>query len=336
MPYKLENKVVIAVSTSSLFDMSESDRVFREKGLTDYVAYQEEHMEECLPKGVAFPFIKRILRINDFYKESRPFEVVLFSKDSPVTGMRAFKSIKNYGLDITRAAFTSGRPNFKYLPAFNATLYISSNPKETVEALRQGFIAGTIVDSGIEDNEDDFELRIALDFDGIVAGFSSENVYQKNGIERYMAYEKEKANVPLEQGPLMDFLKKLSFYQRLQKRISSRDSFTPMIRLSIVTARNAPADTRVLTTLKKYDVEVDELFLMGGVEKSLVLNIMKPHLFIDDQVSHFEHLNKVPAIHVPYVGASVVIDYSTDMSSSDEQTELVTLHKVKTGEVAEK
>lgn len=118
-----------------------------------------------------------------------------------------------------------------------------------------------------------------------------------------MEHEQEKANIPLEQGPLMDFLRKLSFYQRLQKRISGRESFIPMIRLSIVTARNAPADTRVLTTLKKYDVEVDELFLMGGVEKSLVLNIMKPHLFIDDQASHFVHLEKVPAIHVPYVGA---------------------------------
>ena len=40
MPYSLEDKLVIAVSTSAVFDFSEADRVFREG---DENAYRQFH-----------------------------------------------------------------------------------------------------------------------------------------------------------------------------------------------------------------------------------------------------------------------------------------------------
>ena len=45
MPFPIENKLVIAVASSALFDLTESDCIFREKGETVY-------LDARLPHGV--------------------------------------------------------------------------------------------------------------------------------------------------------------------------------------------------------------------------------------------------------------------------------------------
>ena len=100
MPYPIEKKLVIAVSTSALFDMEESDSIFRSRGIEAYRKYQEEKIDEPLQKGVAFPFIKRLLSLNNSFPNEEPVEVVVFSKNSPETGLRAFRSIAHYHLNI--------------------------------------------------------------------------------------------------------------------------------------------------------------------------------------------------------------------------------------------
>lgn len=80
MPYPIDKKLVIAVSTSALFDMEESDSIFRAKGVDAYRKYQERMIDEPLEKGVAFPFIKRLLNLNKSFPEDKPVEVVIFSK----------------------------------------------------------------------------------------------------------------------------------------------------------------------------------------------------------------------------------------------------------------
>ena len=48
-------------------------------------------------------------------------------------------------------------------------------------------------------------------------------------------------------------------------------------------------------------LEADEVFLMGGIEKKRVLDILKPHLFFDDQMVHLEPVAKItPSVHVPF------------------------------------
>ena len=47
MPYPIEKKLVIAVSTSALFDMEESDSIYRVKGIDAYRKYQERM--SCIP-----------------------------------------------------------------------------------------------------------------------------------------------------------------------------------------------------------------------------------------------------------------------------------------------
>jgi 5'-nucleotidase len=84
----IDRKLVIAVSSSALFDLNDSDRVFREKGEKAYKAHQEENLDVILEKGAAFPFVRRFLSINEHFKKEQPVEVVLLSRNSAVTGNR--------------------------------------------------------------------------------------------------------------------------------------------------------------------------------------------------------------------------------------------------------
>ena len=77
MPYPIEDKLVIAVASSALFDLSESDKVFQEQGAIAYRDYQEEHLDIPLAKGVAFPFVRRFLAINDRFPDKSPVEVAV-------------------------------------------------------------------------------------------------------------------------------------------------------------------------------------------------------------------------------------------------------------------
>ena len=105
MPFQIEKKLVIGVASSALFDLSESHQVFLDSGPEEYRRYQEHHLDTVLAKGVAFPFIRRFLSINQRFPDESPVEVVLLSRNSPETGMRVMRSIAHYGLDISRAAF---------------------------------------------------------------------------------------------------------------------------------------------------------------------------------------------------------------------------------------
>ena len=83
MPYPIDKKFVIAVASSALFDLTESDSVFRQQGESKYREYQEKNIDNPFEKGVAFPFIKRLLNLNESFPDKQPIEVVLMSKIVP-------------------------------------------------------------------------------------------------------------------------------------------------------------------------------------------------------------------------------------------------------------
>ena len=283
--------------------MKESDGVFREKGVKEYKRYQEEHINDTLDKGVAFLFIRRFLSLNDAFPEESPVEVVLFSKNSPDAGLRALRSIEKYGLNITRSLFTSGLPNFQYLPAYNSTLFLSSNPTDTKAAIDAGFAAGTVLNKEVIDDETDRELRLGFDFDSVVADDSSETFYKthQGNMSEYFEHESALSSSPLAEGPLGDLLRKVAFFQKKeQKKRQADPSYEPILKTSIVTARSAPAHERVVTTLKEWDIDIDQVFFLGGIEKARILDILKPHMFFDDQMLHLEHLVDIPAVHIPF------------------------------------
>ena len=300
MPYPIEKKLVIAVSSSALFDMQDSDAVFRQDGEDAYRVYQQKHLNDPLKEGVAFPFIKRLLNLNASFPEEQPVEVILFSKNSPETGLRAFRSIQHYNLNISRACFSSGKPNHQYLPAFNSTLFLTTNREDAREALANGITAGVVGKQEIQDSNEE-GLCLAFDFDGVIADDSAERVYKEQGLAAYQEYEKVHGTHPLKSGPIANLLKRISSFQKLERTKQQEDpKYRRLLKTAIVTARNAPAHERVVFTLQSLEIEVDEVFFMGGVEKARLLNILKPHIFFDDQESHIKNINNIAGVLIPF------------------------------------
>lgn len=302
MPYPIERKLVIAVSSSALFDLSESHAVFEGQGPKAYKEFQNKNIDKVLEKGVAFPFIKRFLKINQRFNEKVPVEVVLLSRNSAATGKRVFRSIKYYDLDISRAAFMEGRSPYKYVPAFNASLFLSANAVDVQNAIDAGFPAGEVLPSKIVNDDGGDELRIAFDFDGVIADDEAETVFKGGDLPDFHNHEVKKSEVPHQPGPLADLFKKLSFLQKLEDREVERDrNYKRILRTAIVTARNAPAHERVITTLEDWGVSANEIFFLGGMVKERILSILKPHMFFDDQRSHLESdAGDIPMVHIPF------------------------------------
>jgi 5'-nucleotidase len=81
MPFPIEQKLVVAVASSALFDLSESQAVFLEKGENAYREYQRQKEAEILRPGVAFSFIKRLLSLNQAAERDEPVEVIFGLKE---------------------------------------------------------------------------------------------------------------------------------------------------------------------------------------------------------------------------------------------------------------
>lgn len=302
MGYNIQEKFVIAIASSALFDLSESDQVFKDSGEEEYRKYQRVNENRVLGKGVAFPLIKRLLMVNGADQKDQPVEVVLLSRNDPDTGLRVFKSIEHYRLPISRAVFVTGNNPFVYMEAFNASIFLSGNPDDVKQAIALGLPAGCVYSSDFVDDEEDQVLRLAFDFDGIIADDSAESVYQKGAIELFHQHERLKAGEPLPAGPLLRFFLEISkLTKRELARKQSDPAYTPKIRVAIATARNAPAHERVVATLRNLDIVVDEAFFLGGIDKDRVLKIFRPHIFFDDQLGHIEGVARIaPSVHVPF------------------------------------
>jgi 5'-nucleotidase len=302
MPYPIQAKLVIAVASSALFDLSESDGVYRERGVEEYRRYQRENENNTLSPGVAFPLIRRILELNSRDETDRPIEVILLSRNDPDTGSRVFRSIQQHGLDITRAAFVSGGDPLRYLDAFNAALFLSANENDVRNAVQNKQPAGRVFPANFVDDSPEDELRIAFDFDGVIADDSAETIHKAKGLAEFQRAEQERAAEPLPVGPLYRLFSEIARLQKRERERKKQDpSYKPRIRLAIVTARNAPAHERVVSSLRQWEIEVDEVFFLGGIDKARILEVFKPHIFFDDQVSHIEAAARVaPSAHVPF------------------------------------
>lgn len=302
MAYPIERKLVIAVSSSALFDLSESNAIFVEQGQKAYKEFQQSNINKVLAKGVAFPFIKRFLNINQRFSKQMPVEVVLLSRNSAATGKRVFRSIQHYGLNISRAAFMEGKSPFEYIPAFNASLFLSANEEDVQNAIDAGYPAGVVLPSKLVNDDGDDELRIAFDFDGVIADDESEAIFKGGELSDFHAYEVANSHIPHKPGPLAGLFKKLSFMQKLEdKEVEKNSGYKRILRTSIVTARNAPSHERVITTLEDWGVNANETFFLGGMVKNRILKTLKPHMFFDDQKSHLEsEAGDIPMVHIPF------------------------------------
>ena len=289
----LADKLVLAISSRALFDLRESHRTYESEGVEAYRQYQIEHEDEVLEPGDAFPLVQKLLALNTTLGQQR-VEVILVSRNSADTGLRAFNSISHYGLDITRAAFVGGRSPDPYLAAFGCHLFLSTHAEDVRSALRSGFGAATILSGGAR-RAASTELRIAFDGDAVLFSDESERVYQAGGLVAFQTHERESARELLGGGPFKPFLAALHSLQQ---------EFAPEncpIRTALVTARSAPAHERVIRTLREWNIRLDESYFLGGLEKTAILETFGADVFFDDQPGHCEKSRDVVATgHVPH------------------------------------
>ena len=297
-------QLVVAVSSRALFDLEAEHSIFEQEGIEAYRDYQIQHAQTPLAPGVAFPFIRRLLSLNEYFpKEEPPFRVIGLSRNSPESGQRFFYSCKHYKLPIRGGAFTSGQPTFPYMKAYGASLFLSANSQSVLEATQLGYPAGLVLPTQVKDDESDHGLRIAFDFDGVVIDDDSEKQFKKAGLEGFQEYETSLVNSPHNAGPLTELFKKLAYFQQLdmEKRGHNDPYYEPVIRISIVTARGAPSEERLITTLKSWGMNAAELFLMDGMPKKYVLEQLRPHIFFDDQIQHLQSTaDAVPSVLIPF------------------------------------
>lgn len=312
MPLNLSDTLVIGISATALFDLKEADKVFREKfsqdkdsAIAEYRKYMLEREDDALEDGTGMPLVKALLELNKYQPagEAPLIEVVVMSRNSPETGIRVLQNIRNNKLKIARHAFTGGESVVDYLEAFDVDLFLTTTVKDAQKVIDGKTCAAAILKNPPESHKKipEGQVRIAFDGDAVLFDESSEVVYKSEGLDSFNKSEDQQQNEPMKEGPYAALLKKLS---TLQERLPFSVEFSP-VRISIVTARNAPAEMRVIKTLRHWGVYVDEIFFLGGMEKTQVLEAFHPHIFFDDQELHIENASKVvPSGKVPYPSSS--------------------------------
>ena len=301
MAMTLDGKLVVAISSRALFDFEEENEVFEHgEGLHKDRAYMDlqlARLELPAKPGVAFSLVKKLLAFNDPAvagdKKSHRVEVVILSRNDPVSGMRVFRSAQHYGLQIERGSFTRGQPPWRYLKPLHANLFLSTHLSDVRAALDAGVPAAQVYPHSAHASEaHPTEVRIAFDGDAVLFSDEAERVYQAQGLSAFQKHETEKATQPLLAGP---FKPLLSALQRLQQEGTP----TMRIRTALVTARSAPAHERAIRTLMNWNIEVDEAMFLGGLAKGEFLREFEPDFFFDDQTGHIESAAQhVPSGHV--------------------------------------
>ncbi len=297
MSVSLSDKLVVGVSSRALFDLEEENKIFEEQGVEAYSKYQKEHENDILKPGIAFPLVKALLNLN--LEGKSLVEIIIMSKNSSETSLRIFNSIKNYNLEITRAALVGGNPISPYLNAFKTDLFLSANESDVQEAIDANIAAGLICcHSGLPINPDESigEIRLAFDGDAVIFSDEAEKIFKAEGLEAFTRHEEENAKNPLPEGPFAKLLKTISSVQK-----QFLDSEIKPLRTALVTARSAPTHERVIRTLQAWHVTIDESFFLGGIQKCDVLSAFGAHIFFDDQDVHIEPASKyVPSAKVLY------------------------------------
>lgn len=333
MAFKLDDKMVVGVSSRALFDLTVENEIFETEGVEAYCKYQVEHERDILKPGPGFGLVRELLKLNSYVKDRELVEVIIMSRNSPDTSLRVFNAIRYYNLPITRAVLVSGASLAPYLAAFRTDLFLSAYEDDVQCAIDSGIAAGIICTehsyneygqncgsvqpgqqfklldknagmnvawhdvckSNVSDNTASIGIRIAFDGDAVVFTDESEKIYKNFGLTAFEKNEECNADIPLAEGPFAKFLRKLN---RLQREIGTDNC---PIRTALVTSRSAPAHERVIRTLRAWNVRVDEAFFLGGIEKKDFLKAFEAQIFFDDQSIHTISAScAVPAARVPY------------------------------------
>ncbi|XP_045405029.1 cytosolic 5'-nucleotidase 1B isoform X1 [Lemur catta] len=305
-PPKPKHAVTIAVSSRALFNMVDARKVYEEEGLEKYMEYQLNNENVILTPGPAFRFVKALQHVNSRLRELYPneqdlFDIVLMTNNHAQVGVRLINSVNHYGLLIDRFCLTGGKSPIGYLKAYLTNLYLSADSEKVQEAIQEGIASATMFDGAKDMAYCDTQLRVAFDGDAVLFSDESDHIATKHGLDKFFQHESLFENKPLAQGPLKGFLEDLG---RLQKKFYAKNErLLCPIRTYLVTARSAASSgARVLKTLRRWGLEIDEALFLAGAPKGPILVKIRPHIFFDDHMFHIEGAQKLGTVtaHVPF------------------------------------
>ena len=277
--------LIVGISTRAMFNLEEEHRIFQTEGVDAYSKFQLENERRPLAEGAAFEVTRRLLALNP-PNEPRLVDFVLLSQNSPDLSLRAFNSFKYHDIPIQRGSFTSGRPVAPFAKAWNVDLFLS-NDRADVEAAAEAGIAAARLGPPPPPQEvgPNNEVHFAFDGDAVIFSAESDEIYKHKGLEYFLKYESENAHAPMECGPFgKTFLPKLALLRQKFMRPEGRSR----VRITIVTARNAPAHERVIRTLRAWGTPADEAHFVGAQQKAPILSATGAHIFFDDQERHVD------------------------------------------------
>jgi 5'-nucleotidase len=294
MPASLEHRLVVAISSRALFDFEEENRLFESADDRAYMALQLERLETPARPGVAFSLVRKLLAFNRSPELGPLVEVVILSRNDPVSGLRVFRSAKHYGLAVERGVFTRGESPWRYLAPLRAHLFLSTNEADVRSALAAGVPAARVFPHAAHASSAfPNELRMAFDGDAVLFSDEAERVFQSEGLAAFQSHESARAATPLPPGPFEPLLRALHRLRLAQAQTGMR------LRTALVTARGAPAHERAVRTLMSWQIELDAAMFLGGLPKGEFLREFEPDFFFDDQTGHVEGAARhVPAGHV--------------------------------------
>ena len=300
MSATLKHQLVVAISSRALFNFEAENQVFERGDASAYVQLQRQRLQEPAPPGVAFSLVRKLLAFNQPGQPPR-VEVVVLSRNDPVSGLRVFRSCQAHGLaSVQRGVFTQGRDPFGYLRPLGAHLFLSANASDVSQALQLGYPAAHVLTESAQAGDGHpHEVRIAFDGDAVLFSDEAERIYQAQGLQAFQRHESDKAAQPLPDGPFKPLLAALHRLQQAGQQTRAGSAAPMRIRTALVTARSAPAHERAINTLMSWQIEVDEAMFLGGLPKGHFLREFEPDFFFDDQTGHAASAAQhVPAGHV--------------------------------------
>ncbi|XP_069713845.1 cytosolic 5'-nucleotidase 1A-like isoform X2 [Phaenicophaeus curvirostris] len=250
--------LVIAVTTRAIFSLEEERKLYLEKGKEEYARHQQANQDKPLSPGTAFAFIQAAQYVNKKILESNPAEKDLF--DILVLSNNSPES----GVRIVNSA--------KHYGVSSALVF-----QQEVEAPST-------------------PLRVVFDGDAVLFSNETDQVFQEQGLERAVQYERAMEAVPMGEGPLKAFAMHLG---KIRKKFSQEKS---PIRTYLVTARSGrDMGIRAIKTLREWGLAIDEAFFMDGAPKGPILAQIQPHIFFDDGLHNIQGAQDmgVPSAWVP-------------------------------------
>lgn len=291
--------LVIAVTTRAIFNLEEEHQLYLEKGKEEYVRHQQANQDKPLPPGTAFAFIQAAQYVNKMILESNPaekglFDILVLSNNSPEGGVRIINSAKHYGLEISKFCFVSDEDSTQYLKSHRVKLSLSADRTDVCNALRRGVSAALVFQQEVQ--APSTPLRVAFDGDAVLFSDETDQVFQEQGLEGAMQYERAMEAVPIGEGPMKAFAMHLG---KIRKKFSQEES---PIRTYLVTARSGrDMGIRAIKTLREWGLAIDEAFFMDGAPKGPILAQIQPHIFFDDGLHNIQGAQDVgvPSAWVP-------------------------------------